>query len=323
MWVFHKEEERQVSSYHGEIPAKYVAKIRVVQQLVGDGKIVIWGLRNEHDTFRYIFSSFYVTLKKLGIPVLWTDNRSSNNTYVNDGDIVIVANVAGSELDIKDNVRYCLHNMVGKPTASKDIIHLQVYTDQAINENVEYWNETTLFDRQIRTLYQPWGTNLLPWEFLPPVFSPSNKVYWIGSIWNNEFNQGNLDVINELKKALSKHKLTFVHKQRISDHRNIYCVRTSRIAPAFGGLWQVKQNYMPCRVFKNISYGQLGITNVSRFKDVLGDAYIDGNSIEELIDSGLSLSEKKYKEIIHAQQQRIAHHSYLDKIANILVAFEH
>lgn len=313
-------ENAQLKSYRGSNFSN--ENLRFIRKSIGNKKVVIFGLRNQRDTFRYIFSSFYLTLKKLDIPVVWVDNLISSNEIISSGDVVLAVNVAGDCLEIKGDVKYCLHNFDIIKYQSKNVVHLQVYTDQAISPGIEYWNTATLFDPRLRILYQPWGTNLLPWEFLPPTYSRINKVYWIGSVWNNELNQGNIEMISDLKKALSKQNIGFIHKANVSDQRNISYIRKSRIAPAFGGGWQAEKNYLPCRVFKNISYGQLGIVNVGKFKDIFGEAFINGETIEELVENSLSISEKDYLELTNIQQNKIQNHTYLDKIANILVAFE-
>jgi hypothetical protein len=164
---------------------------------------------------------------------------------------------------------------------------------------------------------------LLTWEFKKPVFNSKNPfVFWIGSIWNNELNQGNINEINMLKKVLSNEKLIFIHLQNIADFLNIIFVRMSRIAPAIAGKWQVANNYLPCRMFKNISYGQLGISNVKKFNDLFGGYSITGNNIEELIENSLKLKSNKYKEMVLGQQEIVKKHTYLNKLINICTAFE-
>ena len=150
----------------------------------------------------------------------------------------------------------------------------------------------------------------------------TQQVFWVGSVWNNELNQGNIEEIDELKRVLAFRGIRFIHKHEVSDQKNIAFVRKSRIAPAFGGLWQEKVNLLPIRVFKNISYGQLGITNILKFKEILDDTFINGGSIEELIEYSLSIPKNDYLDLISAQQEKIKDHTYLDKIASILVALE-
>ena len=215
-----------------------------------------------------------------------------------------------------------MHNMAFEGIQSHNFVTLQVYTDDAQLRDVKIWNEATMFDETNRTLYQPWGTNLLPWEFLRPVYSSRPITYWVGSIWDNAEGQGNRVAIDEVTRILQAYDIRFVHKNSTSDRKNIQCVRKSRIAPAIAGHWQVDVNYLPCRVFKNISYGQLGITNVRKFKDILENAFIEGEQINQLVDYSLSLSPEQFLGLIAEQQEKIKHHTYLDKLVNILLAFE-
>lgn len=290
-------------------------------------KFVIWGLRSVNDTYRYIHNHFYTTLKKLKTKVVWVDDEKKNDGIIEKNDMVISVNIAGHNLPLKKDVYYCLHNFdeIGdrhsKLEPSKNI-RLQVYTNAA-EKSEEKWDKVTLFDQKTRTLYQPWGTNLLPWEFKKPVFSSKSPfVFWIGSVWNNRLNQGNIKEIRMLKNILSKEKLEFIHFKNIPDFLNIFFVRMSRIAPAIAGQWQVDNNYLPCRMFKNISYGQLGISNVKKFNDLFGESSIKGNDIRELIENSLKLNPNKYKEMILGQQKIVKKHTYLNKLINICTAFE-
>lgn len=288
-------------------------------------KFVIWGLRTQKDTYRYIHSHFYTTLKKLNTKVIWIDDEEKYNNIIEKNDLVISVGIAGNNLPIKKDVYYCLHNFDNniydkiKPSHN---IRLQVYTNDA-EDSEEKWDAVTFFDKKTRTLYQPWGTNLLPWEFKKPVFnSKSPFVFWIGSVWNNELNQGNIKEIKMFKNILSKGKLKFIHLQNIPDFLNIFFIRMSRLAPAIAGKWQIDNNYLPCRMFKNISYGQLGISNIKKFNYLFKGYSLKGNNIEELIENSLQLNQDKYKKMVLGQQEIVKKHTYLNKLINICTAFE-
>src|SRR5690606_20960186 len=153
------------------------------------------------------------------------------------------------------------------------------------------WNPTTLFDASSRTLYQAWGTNLLAEEFHQPVHGSVRSrsiLFWVGSVWNNASNQGNLEQIADLKRVIADRGKKFVKVRFIPNWMNSALMRRSFLAPAIAGGWQVDHDYLPCRMFKNISYGQLGLSNVTGFKLILGDATMEANSIAELIDRALS-----------------------------------
>jgi len=288
-------------------------------------KVVIWGLRTVKDTYRYIHQHFYMTLKKTGTNVVWVDDSPQNHGAVERNDLVLAVNVAGRHLPVKDGVYYCLHNFEDSFHQQFDPrknIRLQVYTSD-VELRGGKWNEVTFFDKKNRLLYQPWATDLLPGEFREPVTRTlGGYVFWIGSVWNNPLNQGNLNEINVLKQVLGRHNIKFVALRRIPNFMNVILVRMSRVAPAITGRWQAEQNYLPCRMWKNISYGQLGISNVKKFNEVFRGCTVKGDSIEELIENALSMPANEYREMILQQQEIVKNHTYIDRLACIIRAFD-
>ena len=79
---------------------------------------------------------------------------------------------------------------------------------------------------------------------------------------------------------------------------------------------------MPCRLFKNISYGQLGISNVARAKEFFGDAVVVGSKISALVDQALAIAPRERKAMLAEQQRIIANQTYAHKLANIARAFD-
>ncbi len=289
-------------------------------------KIVIWGLKTQNHTHRYIHHHFFTVLKKLGINVVWVDDSNENENVIGNEDLVIAAGLWVQNLPIRNGVYYCLHNGPEDVHQKIDItknIRLQVYTNPA-EQASEKWDEVTFFDKGSQTLFQPWATDLLPDEFKIPVSRVlENCVFWVGSIWNNEQNQGNTNEIQILKNVLNKRNIELVWLKNISDSQNIKYVRLSRIAPAIAGRWQVEHNYLPCRMWKNISYGQLGISNVKKFDDIFKDCIVKGQGIEEIIDNALSLSLDKYRDMLFEQQQIVKkNHTYANRLLGIVRAFE-
>lgn len=287
-------------------------------------KVVIWGVRTG-PSHKYMHGHFYTAFQKMGTPVLWVDDEIGYSHLIEKGDLVISVNIASDHLPIVPGVYYCLLNCSGgkfDQIAPSKRLSFQVYVN-ASEKKTAKWDEVTFFDKNSSTLYQPWATDLLPWEFHAPVFNDaSQNVYWVGSIWNDEWNNGNLVEMEQLKRALGKHHLNFIHHNEISDQQNVEAVRVSRIAPAIGGRWQVDHNYLPCRTFKNISYGQLGISNIKKFESVFNGCVVTGNTIEEIVDKALSLPRNIYLSMIIEQQEITKNHTYLTRIVNIMKAFE-
>jgi hypothetical protein len=309
-------------------------KIKFSENIKKINKVVIWGLRWKFHTHRYIHLTFYKTLKKLGAKVAWVEYSQKNQHLVEVGDLVISASpwgkmVSGDDyhLPIKKGVYYCLHDF-GK--FNKDelnriepeyLLNLGVYTKESESAD-QKWDEVTFLDTKKRMLYQPWGTDLLEEEFKRPVFNKNKTVFWVGSVWNDINNYGNVNEIAELKTALGRFGLKFFHVRFVPDFLNTFLIRKSRIAPAIGGRRQVDYNYLPCRMFKNISYGQLGFSNIKKFDDLYNGCSISGNSIGELVEKTLQLNEKQYIEMVLKQQEITKRHTYLQKLNNIFKAFE-
>lgn len=283
-------------------------------------KIVIWGLRNVKHTHRFIHHHFFYNLKRLGLKTVWVDDSPQNRGFVEENDLVITVNLASTYLPIKKNVFYCLHNCDFDEIDSQYKLILQVYTSEA-EIFTEKWDEATFYDPAKRKLFQPWGTDLLPWEFYEPVKrNPIKVVFWVGSVWNNELNQGNESEIKVLRRELNKHKIKFFHVEGVPDRVNTFLVRNSYIAPAIGGQWQVDHNYLPCRLFKNVSYGQLGISNVPKVSELLRGCSVSG-TIGEIIEKTLSFSDKQYRELVSEQQKIVKKHTYMTKLFNIMSTF--
>ena len=298
-------------------------------------KVVIWGLRRQWHSHRFIHQGFFETFKYLGIPVVWTD-FASDPGIIEAGDFVITSNACGRGArgnplaPLKDGAYYCFHGFAHSGYDGNDrrprheidrkySLNLEVFLNKATASS-DQWDTVTYFDKTSKTLHQPWGTNLLEERFRAPVISRSPFVFWVGAIWNNDLNQGNIAEIDQLRSALRQRSLRFVHLKFIPDWVSIAAIRASRVAPAIAGRWQVEHNYLPCRMFKNISYGQLGVSNVPKFSELYHDCTIPGGSVAELVDRALSLPRKYVIELVEAQQKITRQHTYVQKIRNIFRA---
>lgn len=285
--------------------------------------IVIWGLRTEREnTQRHIHRHFYTILKKLGLNVIWCDDKKENQIFLTPGSLVLSYNGSCAALKYRKDLYFALLNTV-ENVECKNFVKLRIWGTVPVYEGSEVWSSTVAFHKESHTLWQAWATDLLPEEFLPPVFSESRVVYWVGSIWNDGNNHGNIGNIEKLKKALADRGLEFEHRINIIDTENMELVRQSRIAPAIGGDIQVATLMIPCRVWKNISYGQLGVTNLPKVQDVFGDTILLDTDIDRLVEKALLIGSDEYKSRIVEQQKIVAkEYTYLNWFFNLGLAFE-
>jgi hypothetical protein len=299
-------------------------------------RIIIWGLKKRWHTHRFIHQRFFDNAKKLGYKVVWVEDEKENAKFVNPGDLVIFSEVQGRmvpekkvfedyNLPIIEGTYYCLHNVKEifyKNIKKKYLLHLEKYQNDFDNlDGNEVWRTAVYFNLKNQTLYQPWGTNLLYYEFKKPVYNTHKFIFWIGSIWDNALRQGNLRKIQEFKKILEKNNLKFIHLRFIPDFFSVFFTRLSRIAPAIVGEWQEEHDYLPCRMFQNISYGQVGFSNVKKFQDIFGEYNISG-SIEEMTNKVLNLNKEEYEKLVLNQQEIVKNYTYKDSLENIFLALD-
>lgn len=291
-------------------------------------KIVLWGATTSLDSTRHIYRAYKETLAKLGVTVEWVADLPASRERIEAGSLVLAMDIWGAHIGAAvEGADYVLHNFDAEHELSKTIeperlLRLQVYTDDALQWEHETWDTCRLYHGSGRTLFQPWGTNLLAEEFYDPIFNAgAEDCCFVGAIWDDR-GMGNAGIVGPLEAALARRRLNWVPYTHISDEANIAHVRRSRIAPAIAGPWQVEKNYLPCRVFKNVSYGQLAVTNVRAFRDLFGDACVWGDTPEELVAAALELPARTWLERVRAQQVVAQRYTYRESIAAIVRALE-
>lgn len=288
-------------------------------------KIVIWGLKTDLHSHKFIQGAFYRNFQQMGFDVRWVDDLSKNSTIVSRDDIVFAVDVASKHLPIVKKARYVLHNI--SPEAinlEEKVLNLQVYTNSATGENLEL--PYVKWDRENRTLFQPWGVPTSPKTWKSSQVSGSDNEFWIGSIWNNELNQGNSDFMEGYVNALNKRGIRFfrkgapsrLHPNGISESRSMKLVNKSAVGAAVVGNWQRENKYIPCRLFKNIASGAIPASN-SDFSELFGtEGGVFNADPSQLISDVLDLSTTKKRDLINNAQQLALPYTFSAGINRIL-----
>lgn len=291
-------------------------------------KVILWGGRRSLDSTRHIYRHFYRALLELDFPsdrLYWVDDAPGHRGLIEPGSLVYVVNVWGEHIGAAvGDVAYVTHNFGPETELVQTVepqqhLGLQVYTNDSDGEE---WDKFRLFHKGWRTLFQPWGTDLLADQFYRPVFNPTaRECIFVGAVWDDN-GLGNFNVIPKVEEALARRFLLFVNLSQISDQENVDAVRRSRVAPAFAGRWQVEHNYLPCRVFKNVSYGAMALTNVPGFRTLYGDSLIWDTNVEGMVDAALGLSREEYLDRVIAQQDVTRRYTYRESWLAIERALE-
>ena len=139
-------------------------------------------------------------------------------------------------------------------------------------------------------------------------------------------------------KSLQKYNVEFVHNDPWSNPLDSnaakHYVQKSLIAPDIRGSANRRVvnekvdtgsnhkliGYIPCRIFKNISYGQLGITNSKAVRDLFDGNVIYSDNEEELLE--LSLPHIKNINLIKNQMDYVKeNHTYINRVNSILKVY--
>ncbi len=292
-------------------------------------KVVIWGHKLHSHTHSYIHMGFERAFKHLGFQTYWFDNNDNVSNFDFSGSLFLTESQVDQNIPIRTDCFYILHNCDGKKYKSifdaNRAIMIQVYTHDCDTRDLEQYSECKyiLFDRKGKLVYMPWATDLLPHEIEENkkyVLSHKNQVInWIGTIGGGYF--GNIEKIGPFQQACLENNVIFKRAHNVSTKDNIRLIQESYMAPTIVGTWQEEKGYIPCRIFKNISYGQMGITNSHTCYDLFDKKIVYNSDTYQLFYDGLNrLKNIKPEEIYELMDIVKNKHTYIARI-NLLLKF--
>jgi hypothetical protein len=290
-------------------------------------KVVIWGHKLHSHTHSYIHYAFYKAFQHLGYETYHLDNEDdichidfSNALFLTEGQV-------DQKIPLREDGFYILHNCdMGKYhdlCAANRCMILQVYTDDVLSRNTAHEVAPLIYEDLVnRILYMPWATDLLPHEIecQKPLLGRSDKkryIAWGGTISDGVF--GNRSELEPFIQEAKKNKILLAHKTNIDPLVMRTFIRQAYMAPAIVGEWQKKQGYIPCRIFKNISYGQLGITNSYRVYELFNKKIVyDSDTVQLFYKAKQALTSFNSTERQELMDFVKDHHTYINRIYSML-----
>ena len=288
-------------------------------------KVIIWGHPLHSHTHSYIHYAFHKAFSFLGYETIWTDDPTIDFPA---GSLVITEGQVDRQMPIIKGCRYLLHNcdIERYENVGIDFKVLQVYSHDCLDRDVEKLAPFEYYQPAAKTLYQPWGTDLLPPEIddMSLIDAKSMLDYtcnWVGSVMPGE--HGNIDQVQGFAIAASENNVELRVHRNVDHSTGIKLVRSSYLAPAINGAWQVKNGYIPCRIFKNVSYGHLGMTNSLAVHDLFEGMTTYNSDCRQLFYDGVrDFAKKTVAERLAVQQFVRDNHTYVNRIQNILRVME-
>lgn len=281
---------------------------------------VVWGHKLHSHTHSYVHEGFARAFRFLGYDVHWLDNDDDVSGIDFSGALFITEGQVDARIPVRRDCRYVLHNCDGARYASvRDrCLALQVYCARNMEPSFERVGPASYYAGGV--LYQPWATDLLPDEIdLAWAGRPRERAsFWVGTIGGGEF--GNVNELAGFQRACGEHDVAFVQRAGVSRATHMDLIQRSYMAPAIVGTWQLHHGYVPCRIFKNISYGQLGLTNSEAVNAIFDGGLVANKDTHHLFNAGEHLLHGKkgvahVRDLMHTVREN---HTFVHRIATIL-----
>lgn len=318
-------------------------------------KFIVFGYKNVYDTHGHIHQAFYKALQHLGKKVEWLD-EADDITHIDFSNSFIITNHAcikgdywpwkverKSTLPIRDDCFYAVHGMHDHPEVHdlfknhKWNVAWNVLTMRAMRKSLGlpfhselkdeiYLDEDCPFSLPQKYMEFRWATDLLPHEIEAnkptELLSLKNKVInWVGTVWYVNENE-----LTEFIRACTLDGVEFKHigagqKGVVSNEENCRLIRESYFAPAISGTHHLKEGYVPCRIFKNISYGQFGVTNNPKTNELFNGKLIYNNDPYKLYWQAKEQLKCVSLENLHELMDIVSKkHTYLNRLHNLFTA---
>lgn len=262
----------------------------------------------------------------MGYETYWFDKHDNLAGIDTSNALFITEGQADANIPLRSDARYILHNCDMRKyqpffNAGHCII-LQVYTDDVLPRPVTKVDDFIYYDLSDKCIYMPWATDLLPYEIDAikkelPSLQRKKVVWWIGTLGGGEF--GNSNQVEPFKRACEENKIKFRHAMGKSVEENIKEIQRSYLAPAIVGAWQQKVGYIPCRIFKNISYGQMGVTNSRHVYELFkGKIVYNPDTYQLFYDAKKRIKNLTQQELFELMDFVRDKHTYVNRIETLL-----
>lgn len=292
-------------------------------------KVIIWGHPLHSHTHSYIHAAFYRAFKHLGYEIYWVKDLDELSTIDLHNTLFITEGQVDADMPKRHDCYYILHNW--NPDNYQDLFYdnrcilLQVYTHDCLPYVTEKIDDYIYSNSKEKMIFMPWATDLLPDEIdiiknnCP--MKKDNSITWVGSIGGGRF--GNENELVGFKKACEENNIAFNHRVNISEEEGINLIKSSCMAPAIVGTYQLEKGYIPCRIFKNISYGQWGITNSKTVYDLFkGKIIYNSDTYQLFYDAKEYIENASMEELYELMDFVKDKHTYINRIETLLAFME-
>ena len=206
------------------------------------------------------------------------------------------------------------------------------YSKSDINRIIQISNTPFWMDTTKNEVHLAWATNLFPEkidENIGKIAASTEpyirrQSYFCGHVW-----RANNDELTQWKTLCDEHDVECIIEREKNELLHQEKVGASMLAPAIQGASQRQSEnkyYMPCRIFKNVSYGAIPITNnigvYNMFKEY---GIIYDSDLNQLMEKCMDFCENMNDNYEDYKQQQISameyvrdNHTYINRINTLI-----
>lgn len=189
---------------------------------------------------------------------------------------------------------------------NKNVFFWENYKGNLGKENWERIAPLTFFNSKIRSIQMPWATDAMA-KNSSSIKAESNTTYYVGNF--------STDALEKAKELRCKN-FKFLRVGGVNFEKAKEFVLRSEFTFDVRNSHTIKLGFIPCRIFKNFSYGRMCFTNSRHISECFSiPSY---NNLPELLSNIEEFRKGSFNDLIkHLQNEMLHKHSYRNRLQTL------
>lgn len=297
-------------------------------------KVVIWGYPPHTHTHSYIHLGFAKAFSSLDYDVVWYDDDEEYSDE-NLSDSIIISEInCCRHLPIDKSSKYFIHNIQDDFIPQTKFDFDNVYNLLVYHEGYR-WDDTitkiddySWYDSKSKTSVIMWATDLLPDEIdeQDAVIYDDSKpdVNYVGSL-SIDYRRRLVGLVQKNNKQFKNYggysglRSSKTPTGFIDDRDSIELIKQSYLNFDLRPQQHLDNGYIPCRVFKTMSYGCWVGTNSEKISSFLGNRLTVESELSSLYSKTEEDSKNATSDILIDNKNYIRdNHTYINRVNSLL-----